>query len=414
MKVSNKRLVMFRDENFDVTCLPELVTKQLGGEPLRWFVDVATDTYLSIEAAVCGDPRIDETVDDPVSTGKNIVVNLVPTGIACSFGGFAGDAAPVNALLAAVCDVLITNPNSVNASNFLCLRSNALYTEGWMIDKWLSGRTLLRRPKGNRIGVVVEACDTSTLATVLGIIDTARAVHGVDVVGYALTEGRVGTSCVRSECGAYTGTVAHPERVLMAAERLLDAGANAIAITTDVQGFDKESYALHFAGEHPNPVGAAEALVSHFVVRELGVPAAHAPITNFHGFDRRVDVDARSAGEAASQTGLACVLIGLKQAPQVRAEFGTDLLSPADVSAVLAPATALGGEGIISASRRGIPVVAVTENSTILNVTSTALGLSSILPASSYLEAAGLLLAIREGLAISSVQRPLCPVQSVP
>lgn len=50
------------------------------------------------------------------SAGTFGVVQIIPTGIRCEFGGFAGDACPVTNLLAAGADVLITHPNAVNAS----------------------------------------------------------------------------------------------------------------------------------------------------------------------------------------------------------------------------------------------------------------------------------------------------------
>lgn len=45
------------------------------------------------------------------------VVHIVPTGIRCEFGGFAGDATPVTNLLASTADFLVTHPNAVNASD---------------------------------------------------------------------------------------------------------------------------------------------------------------------------------------------------------------------------------------------------------------------------------------------------------
>ena len=46
-----------------------------------------------------------------------ITVNIVPTGIGCSIGGFAGDSNPVNSVLESVSDIVITHPNAVNAAS---------------------------------------------------------------------------------------------------------------------------------------------------------------------------------------------------------------------------------------------------------------------------------------------------------
>ncbi|MCZ6673939.1 MAG: DUF3326 domain-containing protein, partial [Verrucomicrobia bacterium] len=44
-------------------------------------------------------------------------VLIVPTGVGAEIGGHAGDAMPVARLLAGACDLLVTHPNVVNASD---------------------------------------------------------------------------------------------------------------------------------------------------------------------------------------------------------------------------------------------------------------------------------------------------------
>ena len=66
--------------------------------------------------------EIDESVEGQYYPGKTVVVNIIPTGIGCSIGGYAGDATPTANLLASTVDYLITNPNTVNASNFINLK----------------------------------------------------------------------------------------------------------------------------------------------------------------------------------------------------------------------------------------------------------------------------------------------------
>ena len=51
------------------------------------------------------------------NSDKFNVVLIVPTGIGAEIGGHDGDAAPVARLLAESCDILITHPNVVNASD---------------------------------------------------------------------------------------------------------------------------------------------------------------------------------------------------------------------------------------------------------------------------------------------------------
>jgi hypothetical protein len=72
----------------------------------------------------------------------------------------------------------------------------------------------------------------------------------------------------------------------------------------------------------------------------------------------------------------------------------------------VAPAGALGGEAVLTCAARGVPLIAVADNPCLLQVSGEALGLP-VINASSYAEAAGLVLALREGLDPAMLQRPL-------
>ena len=78
------------------------------------------------------------------------VVQIIPTGIRCEFGGFAGDACPVTNLLAGAVDTLITHPNAVNASDLNEMAGNVLYVEGRSLDDFLLGHIALEPTTANR------------------------------------------------------------------------------------------------------------------------------------------------------------------------------------------------------------------------------------------------------------------------
>lgn len=390
------------------------VARSLTGEPLRWFVSAAGPDHLRIESTECDPgslPSSPEADSAPAPSGRAVAVSLIPTGIGCAIGGYAGDAGPATGLLASAVDLLVTNPNAVNASNFIAGDQRIIYTEGYTLDLFSAGKAILRVPRANRIGVIIERAPDEALAEVLNVINAVRAVHGVDIIDYEITTEPIGTRCARHGSGAYIGQIDRPEVLLAAGKRLLSRGATALAVTTNVQDLPAEDYMSHFAGAHPNPVGGAEAVVSHLLTRVLRVPAAHAPLLNFKESQLagRV-VDARGAGEFVSASGLACVLIGLRRAPQVatlpQCPASTSI-SVGDVIAVVAPATALGSVPVLSAAERRIPVIAVKDNTTILDVTAAGLGLSGVIEVDSYLAAAGALLALRAGISIESVFRPL-------
>jgi hypothetical protein len=385
-----------------------------GGEPLRWFVSNAGPEGLLVEATECtADSLFHEDRPRPVCTrsGLAVAVSLIPTGIGCAIGGYAGDAGPATALLASPVDFLITNPNAVNASNFIAADPRVIYTEGYALDLFSRGEVALHVPRANRVGVIVEAAPTQALAEVFNVINAVRSVHGVDIVDYVITDEPIGVHSTRHGSGAYVGQIDRPDTLLAAGRQMLSAGATALAVTTNVQGLEAVEYARHFAGACPNPVGGAEAVVSHLLTRSLNVPAAHAPMLNFRYSELHdLVVDARSAGEFVSTSGLACVLVGLHRAPQLfpRPECpASTAICNDDVIAVVAPATALGSVPVLSAIQRGIPVIAVKSNTTILEVTAGALGLHGVIEVEDYLAAAGVLLALRSGISVESVRRPL-------
>jgi hypothetical protein len=378
--------------------------------PLRWFISQAEPRRLTVEATeVRGAfaPAVPEPEPVPAG-GPAVVVSLIPTGIGCEIGGFAGDAAPVTVLLSRAADYVVTNPNAVNASDFVVTDERILYTEGRCIDLFAAGAVNLYRARGNRIGVIIDAADAGAVDHVFNLVNAARAIHGVDIAGCIVTDGPVGTRCVRMPSGAYVGDVAHPERLLAAAQQLVDAGADALAVTTNIGGLDAGDYADHFRGDHPNPVGGAEAILSHLLVNRFHLPVAHAPMVNFKCATGVVD--ARAAGEHVSPSGLACVLIGLRDAPQIRRRPGRALgpaIGVANVVAVVAPAGALGGAPILHALHRGIPVIGVRENACLFDVSAQRLGLTGVIEVANYVEAAGTILALRSGIGLASLRRPL-------
>ena len=67
------------------------------------------------------------------------MVQVVPTGIGASIGGFAGDAMPTARVLASVVDKLVTHPNVMNGASLYWPESNILYVEGYGLDQFAAG-----------------------------------------------------------------------------------------------------------------------------------------------------------------------------------------------------------------------------------------------------------------------------------
>ena len=407
----------FRLSKFDVIgaeSIAGVIEQWVGRDALRWYIVQVTDEEIVVEATFYDGEMFEpaEGIEDRRRfPGRSAVVSIVPTGVGCNLGGYAGDAAPATNLLAATVDYLITNPNAVNASNFISMDENVLYTEGLCIDLLMKGAVDLHVPYANRVGLIVEKSSPAHLDVVFNIVNTVRAVHGVDVAEVVVTEEPIGSHCVENVSGAFVGTVDRPQVILNACEQLLRKGVNAIAITTNIQDLPPDEYVRHFEGEYPNPLGGVEAVISHLIVNQFQVPAAHAPMLNFKDLDLLHSVvDARGAGEMASVSGLACTLIGLRRAPQInpgRSFRCADIVNVHNLLAVVSPSGCLGGIPAIYAHKYGIPIVAVEENSTILGVSGQRVGIDNVIEVRSYAEAAGVLLALKRGINLESIRRPL-------
>lgn len=386
----------------------------VGKTAIRWYIGQVTRDEIIIETTTFKEQadaglRPSERRHYP---GKDVVLNVVPTGIGCSIGGFAGDASPAARLLATAADYLLTHPNTVNASDFSGLvDSNVVYADGYSIDAFCRGAVDLYLPHANRVGVIIEKSEDWKLNVVFNIINTVRAVHGVNITDFVITEEAIGGRCIKNDSGAFVGTIDNPRVVFEACEKLLRQGVTAIALTSNIQDLPMSEYARHFQGEFPNPVGGVEAVISYLVTSRYQVPAAHAPMINTQDLDLASDiVDARGAGEFVSTSGLACVLIGLRRAPQIAPGHRCrtlDIINANNLAAVVSPASCLGGIPVLYAHEQGVPVIAVQENRTILDVSQESLGLENVIQARSYTEAAGLLHALKHGISLQSLARPL-------
>ncbi|MFM8544283.1 MAG: DUF3326 domain-containing protein [Vulcanococcus sp.] len=332
---------------------------------------------------------------------------VIPTGIGCELGGYAGDAIPAARLLAAASGCLITHPNVMNAAALYWSDPRIHYVEGSSLDRFAAGELALRLVRRQRIGLLLDAgIEPELRQRHLQVADGCRASLGLEIGPVVDTDQPLEVSLSLGASGVSWGRLGQPGALLRAGERLKAAGATAIAVVARVPD-DPGSEALtaYRQGGGVDALAGAEAVISHLLSQELGLPCAHAPALSPLPLDP--DLDPRAAGEELGYTFLACVLVGLSRAPDLvpapQALPGD--LAMGQVGALLAPAGALGGAAVLAAAERGIPVIAV-HNPCLLQVGAEALGLQ-VLPAASYAEAAGLVLALREGISPAALRRPL-------
>ena len=163
-----------------------------------------------------------------------------------------------------------------------------------------------------------------------------------------------------------------------------------------------------------NPWGGVEAMLSHALSSYFNVPTAHAPMFESQevaNLDPGI-VDPRMAAEAVSVTFLQCILKGLQRSPRIvtdeMAMARSGVLTAEDVSCLVIPDGCL-GLPTLAALEQGITVIAVRENRNVMKND------LSTLPwkpgqfhrVENYWEAAGIIAAIRAGIAAESVRRPL-------
>ena len=332
---------------------------------------------------------------------------VVPTGIGCEVGGYAGDAVPAARLLAAASGCLITHPNVMNGASLYWSDPRIHYVEGSSLDRFAAGELALEPVRSQRIGLLLDAgIEEDLRLRHLQVADGCRASLGLTLGPVETTAAPIGVSLSQGESGASWGQLERPDVLLAAGERLRDAGATAIAVVARFPDDpDSEALTAYRQGGGVDALAGAEAVISHWLSRQLNLPCAHAPALSPLEIDPQLDP--RAAGEELGYTFLPCVLVGLSRAPALwpAAAAPAGSIRPDQIGAVVAPAGALGGAAVLACAERGVPVIAV-ENPCVLSVTAEALGIE-VLPASSYSEAAGLLLALREGINPEALQRPL-------
>ena len=324
------------------------------------------------------------------------VVMVVPTGIGCEIGGHAGDATPAARLLGACCDNLILHPNVVNASDLNEMPENAWYVEGSFLDRFLRGEISLKKPRQNSILVVVNAVQKE----IINAVSAFRASMGGCAAVLILDEPLKMVSTYEKD-GRASGTVEGWEALV---KQVGGYDFDALAISTPILVSDEvnNNYWEHGG---VNPWGGVEARASKLIANAINKPVAHAPIMTtddapfcLHDWD--FIADPRQAAEVLSWAFLHCVLKGLHSAPRI----GNNL-SVNDIDVMVSPMC--WGAPHDACIKQGIPIIFVRENTTIYNPPFPI----GTLFVDNYLEACGLITAMKAGITIESVRRPLEPTE---
>ena len=383
------------------------VSESKDGE---WFCDMGIHIGRSFPNSIF---RFNQRPIEDTSTFN--VVMIVPTGIGASVGGHAGDATPAATLLASVCDTLITHPNVLNASDIIQVPSNALYVEGSVIAQLMMGTAGLRSVRNNRLLVLIQdSGDQLFTNAAINSVNAARASYGLSAT-IAVLDPRFRMVSEYAPSGIAGGRVEGIEYIYS----LLESKAgeyDAVAITSviDLPRELHENY-YRLGDEVVNPWGGIEAMFTHSVSLRYGIPSAHAPMLESRAISQTDFgvVDPRMAAEVISLAFLQCVLRGLQRSPAVTSgsqpASGNEIRSE-NVSCLVIPDGCV-GLPTLAALFNGIPVVAVRGNTNLMknDLDSLPWRPRQLFRVENYLEAAGVVAALRAGVDPSSIVRPLVP-----
>ncbi len=419
----------FRDVRSDEGLLPQLqraCEQHLpdGAVAVRFVVTESTASSYQCECGVLsglaesGRPPIRSIFEFRPRLTENAaqfnIVFLIPTGVGAEIGGHAGDAAPVARMLAEVCDTVVLHPNVVNASDLNEMPSNALYVEGSVITRLMMGTVGLSPVRSNRVLVVIDAHpDELFVNATVNTVSGARAAYGLSAEVVCL-DPPVELRAHYAPSGRAAGSVEQLEGLCQVLEeRSGKYDAVALSSVIDVPPDFHQGY-FDAAGLMLNPWGGVEAMLTHTLSSMYNIPTAHSPMfesREIANMDPGI-VDPRMAAEAVSETFIQCTLKGLRQSPRIvtdpQAMSRPGVFTIEDVSCLVVPDGCL-GLPTLAALEQGISVIAVRENRNVMNNDLALLPWSpgQFHVAENYWEAAGVLAALKAGIAVDSVRRPL-------
>ncbi|MBO5947977.1 DUF3326 domain-containing protein [bacterium] len=311
---------------------------------------------------------------------KKIPIMIVPTGVGAKIGGFAGDASQVARKIANEFG-LIVNPNVVNAACFSGINQNMLYVEGWGISQFIKGNLNLQPSFNNKIGVIFDKAIPKNILNIhINTINAMKCVYGIDVAEFVVTDEEVGVDYFLTDEKISTGGVKNPDTLIHSAEKLINKGINVLAVVCyfgDIEE-DDDSYEQ---GVGVDIVGGIEGIISHYVSSKTFVPTVHAPAFNMSNIIETNLVNEKVASEYITPTFLPCLFFGLNNAPLY---VKNDGISWKNISALIMPYNSLGSSVVFDCLEKNIPVIAVQENQTCLDITSDNLGINDIINVATY------------------------------
>ena len=334
-------------------------------------------------------------------------VLLIPTGIGAEIGGHCGDGNAVARLIASSCDTLITHPNVVNASDINEMTENTLYVEGSIITRLLMGQLGLQKVRANKILMLMDEHEDELFNNeIVNAVSSARISLGINCDVVKMSD-KINSISLYSGSGRAVGQVENIEKLFGITKKYMQ-NYDAIGLSTFIKVPD-QFHKMYFTEDNMiNPWGGIEAMLTHSLSLEFNIPSAHSPMMSSREvMDLEVGiVEPRKAPETSSVTYLHCILKGLHKSPKL-VPFDKGL-NVEDISCLIIPDGCI-GLPTLAAIEHQIPVIAVRENKNRMqnNLEGYPFKQGKLFIVDNYLEAVGVMNAIKSGISVDSVRRPL-------
>ena len=302
---------------------------------------------------------------------KPIIALSVPTGIGAEIGGYAGDFGYVARKFSGFFHCIV-NPNAVNGGILSAVTRDMSYLEGYLFDTFFKGDVgliPLESNKTNKIGVIFDSAIPENIINVhINTINALKMVQGIKISGIEYTRKPVGIG-IDIKNGISSGSVENPDEILSSAKKLIDGGAEAIAV---VCFFGEDSEDENYSNASGiDPIGGIEAVISHLITSKFNIPSAHSPAFFDIDISEKIE-NPKVASELISSTYLPCIMQGLSIAPKIVQKDDkqfNNAVTNKDVEYLVVPYDALGSAAVLSSIENNIKILTV-ENKTVLNVKS--------------------------------------------
>ena len=297
---------------------------------------------------------------------KPIIALSIPTGIGANIGGYAGDFGYIAREFSKYF-YCIVNPNAVNGGILSAINNDMAYLEGYLFDDFFKGNisiTPKKENKTNKIGVIFDSAIPQNIINVhLNTINALRMVQGIETIEIEYAKKPVGVEIIIKN-NISSGNLNNPNAIVEAAEKLIQKGAQAIAV---ICYFNEDAEDINYSNANGiDPIGGIEAVISHIITQKFKIPAAHAPAFSNIDISEKTE-NPKVSSEMISSTYLPCIMQGLSIAPDIN-KNNKGKINNKDVQYLIVPYDAMGSPAVLSCVKHSIKIITV-KNKTTLNVT---------------------------------------------